>query len=80
MAAAFQTAGSEIEMPSALDYLDQPLLELGSLVARLSEDTEDELELDLRVRTFVESGRVHLLQRLEPVALRSLGEASLLEN
>lgn len=31
-------------------------LELGSLVAALCEETEDDFELDLQVRAFVESG------------------------
>jgi len=47
-------------------------LELGSLVAALCEETEDEFELDLRFRALVDSGRFGTVFGLasRPEALR----------
>ncbi len=47
-------------------------LELGSLIAALSAETEDEYELDDRVRALVESGRVRVAVGSDPKAA-SLG-------
>ena len=59
----------------------QDTFELGSLIAALAEETEDEFELDLRVRARIEAGGVHVFQRIaaSPVDA-SPGEGSRLEN
>ena len=43
-------------------------LELGSLVAALSADTDDETELDDRIRVLVESGRFRIPIGCDPAA------------
>ncbi len=43
-------------------------LELGSLVAALSAETDDETELDDRVRVLVESGRFRIAVGCDPAA------------
>lgn len=43
-------------------------LELGSLVAALSADTDDETELDDRIRVLVESGRFRIAIGCDPAA------------
>jgi len=52
---------------SALRWIDE--VELGSLVAALSATTDDETELDDRVRGCVESGRVRVVLHRAPAAL-----------
>ncbi|MEZ4278351.1 MAG: hypothetical protein R3F21_01895 [Myxococcota bacterium] len=47
-------------MTNAIAFLDPEPIELGSLVAALAEETEDEFELDLRVRRFIEAGRARV--------------------
>ncbi len=65
--------GFRIESPvtHALALLGREPVELGSLVAALAEETEDEFELELRIRAFIEAGRVCLVQRVWSRELRT---------
>ena len=80
MAAAFQADGFEGRESIALGIPATDPVELGSLVAALAEETEDEFELDLRIRAFVESGCVHVFQRVGPRDPDPLFAGSRLEN
>ena len=63
MAADFHGFGIECPVTNALAFLDPEPIELGTLVAALAEETEDEFELDLRVRQFIEAGRACATRR-----------------
>lgn len=67
--------GLEVERVRAthLAHATNDELALGSLVAALCEQTEDEFELDLQVRTFIESGGFRFIPD-------SIPEDMLLEN
>jgi hypothetical protein len=80
MAAAFRTDDFAGWEPIPLEIPTLDFVELGSLVAALAEETEDEFELDLRVRAFVESGCVHVLQRITAAPADALRDGSRLEN
>lgn len=71
MTAEFHGFGIESPVTNALALAGHEPLELGSLVAALAEQTEDEFELDLRLRDFIEAGRVCLAQRVGSRALES---------
>lgn len=64
MAAAFATSRFETGETSGRAVPIPDAFELGSLIAALAEQTEDEFELDLLVRAHVEAGSVHLVQRV----------------
>lgn len=75
MTAEFHGFGIERPVSDVLAFAGHEPLELGSLVAALAEETEDEFELDLRLRDFIEAGRVCLVRRVwsrepRPPALR----------
>lgn len=59
-AAEFHGFGIQCPVTNALAFLDPEPIELGSLVAALAEETEDEFELDLGVRRFIEAGRARV--------------------
>jgi hypothetical protein len=75
-----QTGGISI---SSLDLAQDDTLELGSFIAALCEETEDEFDVDLRVRAFLESvwlRRVAAFASFAAFAQTPLPEASILEN
>ena len=55
---------------SSLALTQDDILELGSFISALCDETEDEFDIDLRVRVFLESAWLH----------RAIGFASLPEN
>jgi hypothetical protein len=69
MAAEFHGFGIESPVTNALAFLDPEPIELGSLVAALAEETEDEFELDLHVRRFIEAGRARVTRRSAPLRI-----------
>ena len=77
MTAEFHGIGIESPATNVLAFPGCEPLELGSLVAALAEETEDEFELDLRLRDFIESGRVCLVHRVSTREREAVGRLPL---
>jgi len=65
---------------SGLALAHDDTLELGSFIAALCEETEDEFDVDLRVRAFLESVWLCRVAGFASLAETPLPEASILEN
>jgi len=65
---------------SDLALAHEDTLELGSFIAALCEETEDEFDVDLRVRAFLESVWFWRVGGLAALPATTLSEAPILEN
>lgn len=72
-----ETGGTSI---GRLPIVHDDTLELGSFIAALCEETEDEFDVDLRVRAFLESVWLCRVAGLASFSGAPLARASTLEN